>query len=121
FGQAELDKRFLLPDGQGPRGLRVATGQAAEQLLRRGGRDEDEQPLRHPFADEGRALDVDLEDDVLATVEGGFDSAAGGPVIVVVDLGPLQEFLLLDQAEEFRLGDEGVAVAVDLPRSWRPG
>src|SRR4029077_3757731 len=95
-------------------------GQAAEQLLGRRRRDKDEEPLWHPLADEGRALHIDLEDDVLGAVERRLHSAAGGSVIVVINLRPFQEFLLLDQAEKFRLADEGVAVAVDLSRPGRP-
>jgi hypothetical protein len=32
---------------------------------------------------------------------------------VVIDLGPFEEFLLLDQPQKFGLADKGVAVAVD--------
>src|SRR5207245_817561 len=47
--------------------------------------------------------------------------AARRPVIVVIDLGPFQEFLLLDRPQELRLADERVAVSVDLARPGRPG
>ena len=40
---------------------------------------------------------------------------------MVIDLGPLEEFLLLDQAQEFRLADEAVAVSIDFAGSRRPG
>src|SRR5919204_887137 len=39
---------------------------------------------------------------------------------MVVDLGPLQKFLLLDQVEEFRFADERVALAVDFARPGWP-
>ena len=40
---------------------------------------------------------------------------------MVIDLGPLEEFLLLDQAQEFRLADEAVAVSIDFAGARRPG
>ena len=40
---------------------------------------------------------------------------------MVVDLGPFEEFLPLDQAQKFRLADEAVAPAVDFARSRRAG
>src|SRR4029077_19296906 len=41
-------------------------------------------------------------------------------VVLVINPGPFQELLLLDQPKEFRLADEGIAVAVDLTRARGP-
>src|SRR5438876_10219671 len=121
LGQTELDQGLLLPKRERLRRLGVPTGQPVEQLLGRGRRDEDEEAVRLAFADEGRAVDVDLENDVVAPVQGVLDPPAGGPIVVVVDPRPLEEFLLFDQAEEFGLADEAIALAVHLPGSGRPG
>ncbi len=76
--------------------------------------------VRQDFADRCGALDVDLQDDVTAAVDGVVDLAPGDAVEVTVDLGPLDQIVGVDHLLEPRPRDENVVHTVTLVGSHGP-
>src|SRR4051794_26802468 len=113
----ELDRRVALPELELVGGFRRPRPQALEQGLERGRDDEHEQRLGHPLLDDLRALDVDLQDDVVAGGERLGDVPARRAVRVAVDLGRLEQLPGVEQSAE-RVGfHELVRDAGDLARA----
>ena len=96
----ELDGGVALADLQLVGGLGGARAEALEQGLERRRDDEHEQRVRDPLLDDLRALDVDLEDHVVARGERRRDLAPRRPVPVAVDLVGLEQLARLAQRVE---------------------
>src|ERR1700674_3623309 len=79
------------------RSLAVAQLLAPHELLRRWRDDEDEEPLRSPFANLLRALHLDLQNDVVPSRAGFLDTLGEGSVQVAVVGRVLEERAILDQ------------------------
>src|SRR5688572_4157157 len=110
--QAALDDAF---------GVLVAPAQAPLQLRHRRRQDEDADAVGIERAHLPRTLPVDLEDEVLALLEGVLDGLAGGAIPVAVYLGALQELAAALHGEKGRLVHEVVLAPVLLPRARLAG
>ena len=67
------------------------------------------------------ALPVDLEEDVAAGADLLLEPALRRPVVITMDLGPLEEFTLVAQGAEALHIDEVIVLAVHLARARRAG
>src|SRR5690606_20341087 len=74
----------------------------------------------HPLVKLLGPLPVDVEQDVLPFLEARLDLRLGRSVMVPEDFSPLEELAVVDHADERRLVDEAVIVAVDFARPYRP-
>src|SRR6185436_9527879 len=72
-------------------GLSRTRPQPLEEVFQRRRDDEDQQRARHLALDDGRALNVDLEDHIAALGERLTNLVARRPVPVLVDLARLEE------------------------------
>src|SRR5438067_12685069 len=118
-----LPLRLLLAPRHLLRVLRTALQPAPDQLLHGRRLEEDEDPLRPLEADRLGAMDLDLEDHVVARALELLDPGPAGAVIVAVGLqpGPLQQLSAADQLLELGLADKAVVDAVLLVVAACPG
>jgi hypothetical protein len=90
----------------------AAAAQAAVQLFPRRRQDEDQHGAREDALDLQRALEVDLQHDIVAITQALLHRGAGGAVAVAVDLRPLEEVAVVDHLAEGIGGDKPVFTAV---------
>src|ERR671919_1810808 len=119
FGQLGLG--LFQPALHGRARLRPPGGKAPGQLLLVRGLQEHEDGVGGGGADAGRALDVELEEDVAADVPLPGHLLGGSSVPLPEDLGPLQEGVAADQRVELTLGDESVLDPLGLAGAGLPG
>src|SRR5690606_15943712 len=87
-----------------------ALGQTCFKRFDGRGQNEYAYGLRIPFAHLARALPINLEQYVLALLQGLVDAVARRTVIVAMDLRPFQQGILLAQRFEFFVADKTVVL-----------
>lgn len=103
-------------------GFCAAPDKALNHRVPRGGQQEDQRGLvSKDLADLSSALDVDIEQDVVALTEKVFGGAAACPIVVVVNTGPFEKSFALDHLLEGVFGDKVVVDAVLFVVSGRAG
>lgn len=94
-------------------GFCAASDKALNHRVPRGRQQEDQGGLvSKEFADLSCALDVDIEQDVVALAENFFGGAAACSVIVVVNVGPFEKSFALNHLFEGVFGDKVIVNAV---------
>jgi hypothetical protein len=99
----------------------AAAAQAAVQLFPRRRQDEDQHGAREDALDLQRALEVDLQHDIVAIAQALLHRGARGAVVVAMNLGPLEEIAVVDHLAEGIGGDEPVLAAVLFLAAGRAG